>query len=96
MTKIIASSSIAAAALAAATFWGTAEPAIANNYEYCRVDYALITTRICSFDTMEQCLATISGRGGSCTRDPFYETESFAYAPKSTGRRHKHRQASRS
>ncbi|RXG85271.1 DUF3551 domain-containing protein [Bradyrhizobium zhanjiangense] len=91
MTKTIALSTIAAAALAAATFWCTAEPASAKNYEYCRVDYTLGSPRNCGFDTMEQCMAMISGRGGSCTRDPFYqtETESFAYAPKNTGRRHR-------
>ncbi|WP_025033878.1 DUF3551 domain-containing protein [Bradyrhizobium sp. DOA9] len=88
MTKTIALSTIAAAALAAAAFWFTAEPASAKNYEYCRIDRSAGPERICSFDTMEQCLASISGRGGSCTRDPFYETGSFAYAPKSTGRRH--------
>jgi len=89
MTKAITFSSIAAAVLAAATFWGTAEPASAKDYEYCRVDYALGPTRICNFDTMEQCLATISGRGGSCTRDPFFSAgSSYAYAPKSHGHRH--------
>jgi len=90
MTKTIAFSSIAATALAAATFWGTVESASAKNYEYCRVDYSLGPARICSFDTMEQCLATISGRGGSCTRDPFYGAGSaYAYAPKSHGHRHR-------
>ncbi|MDA9437818.1 hypothetical protein XH98_01545 [Bradyrhizobium sp. CCBAU 51745] len=88
MTKTIALSTIAAAALAAATFWGMAEPASAKNYEFCRVDYTLGSPRNCGFDTMEQCLAMISGRGGSCTRDPFYQAESFAYAPKNSGRRH--------
>ncbi|WP_439409144.1 DUF3551 domain-containing protein [Bradyrhizobium sp. DASA03076] len=88
MTKTIALSTIAAAALAAATFWFRAEPASAKSYEYCRLDYGLGSPRDCGYDTMQQCLAMISGRGGSCTRDPAYQSESFAYAPKNTGRRH--------
>lgn len=86
MKKEIAFSTIAAAALAAATFWYTAEPASAKNYEYCRVDSS--GTRSCGFDTMEQCLAMISGNGGTCTRDPFLADtrESYASASKRQSR----------
>jgi hypothetical protein len=47
--------------------------------------------RSCGFETMEQCVAAISGRGGTCTRDPYVpETgESYAYAPKRHGRPHR-------
>lgn len=78
MKRTIGCSAIAAAALAAVTFWYTAEPASAKNYEYCRVDSS--GTRSCGFDTIEQCLAMISGRGGSCTRDPFLANPDEAYA----------------
>jgi hypothetical protein len=59
MKRTIGLGTIAAVALAAATFWYTAEPASAKNYEYCRVDSSGM--RSCGFDTMEQCLAMISG-----------------------------------
>jgi hypothetical protein len=86
MVKTIGLSTIAAAALAAAAFWCTAEPASAKNYEYCRIDSS--GTRSCGFDTMEQCVAMMSGRGGTCTRDPFLtdSSESYAYAAKRHGR----------
>ena len=77
--KTIAFATIAAAAVAAAIFWCTAEPAEAKNYEYCRME-PVTNARQCGFDTMEQCLAMISGRGGSCVRDPFYTDTSAAYA----------------
>jgi Protein of unknown function (DUF3551) len=82
MKRTMGFGAIAAAALAAATFWYTAEPASAKNYEYCRVDSS--GTRSCGFDTIEQCLAMISGNGGTCTRDPFLANpgESYASAPK--------------
>jgi hypothetical protein len=54
-----------------------ATPAAA--YEYCRRD---ITSYMlgCSFDTMAQCQAMSSGRGGDCLRDPFLASSSSAYA----------------
>ena len=47
--------------------------------EYCRWD---VTSHVksCSFDTLEQCQATSSGRGGDCARDPFLASPSTAYA----------------
>jgi hypothetical protein len=36
--------------------------------------------RSCGFETMEQCQAMSSGRGGSCYRDPFLTDTSSAYA----------------
>jgi hypothetical protein len=83
MRKTIAFSTIALAALASAAFFAAGEPSAARNYQYCEVDYAL-GMRQCSFDTMEQCVATISGRGGSCTRDRFLAepSGSYAFAPK--------------
>ena len=72
----------AAAALAwAIIIFATAAPAAAG--EYCRKD---ITSAVvsCSFDTMDQCQAMSSGRGGDCFRDPFLKdvSNALAYAPK--------------
>ena len=56
-----------------------ATPAAAAKYEYCRQD---VTSgmRSCSFETMEQCQAMSSGRGGTCYRDPLLTDTSSAYA----------------
>jgi hypothetical protein len=87
MSKTITFSTIAVLALAGATFFGSAEPSAARNYEYCRYDY-VSHIRSCSFDTMEQCLASASGRGGTCDRDPFLSDASGSYAyVKGHGRR---------
>jgi hypothetical protein len=78
MRQTIAFSTIALAALAGAAFFVAGEPSAARNYQYCGADYAS-GVRQCGFDTMEQCVAMISGRGGSCTRDHFLaEIEWFA------------------
>ena len=87
MSKTIAFSTIAIVALAGAAFFESAEPSAAKDYEYCRYDYAS-SMRSCSFDTMEQCLASASGRGGTCSRDPFLPGASGSYAyAKGHGRR---------
>jgi len=92
MSKMITFSAIAAALAGAALF--AAQPASARDYEYCRQDYSG-GTRICSFDTAEQCIATVAGRGGSCFRNPFVADVSaartaLAYAPKAHIRSHHH------
>ncbi len=83
MNKILAFSAIAVTALASAAFLEPVQPAEAKDYEYCRQDYSS-GMRQCGFDTMERCVATIFGRGGSCMRDPFLKktSGSFAYARK--------------
>jgi hypothetical protein len=60
-------------------------PTAASAGEYCRTDVSS-AMRSCSFDTMEQCQAMSSGRGGGCARDPFLPDSSNAYAwqPKSS------------
>src|SRR5260370_21310031 len=47
--------------------------------EYCRWD---VTSHVksCSFNTLEQCQATSSGRSGDGDRDPFFASPSTAYA----------------
>jgi Protein of unknown function (DUF3551) len=58
----------------------SATPASAG--EYCRKDVTSAITS-CSFDTMDQCHAMSSGRGGDCFRDPFLPArDTLAYAPK--------------
>ena len=79
MSKAITFSTIAVVALAGAAFFGSADPSAAKNYEYCRYDY-ISRMQSCSFDTMEQCLASASGRGGTCDRDPFLSEASGPYA----------------
>src|SRR5258708_37898163 len=67
-----------AAGLFALAFVGMTSTA-ASAGEYCRWD---VTSHMksCSFDTLEQCQATSSGRGGDCARDPFLASPSTAYA----------------
>ena len=68
-----------ATALLALAYVAMATPAAAAKYEYCRQD---VTSgmRSCSFETMEQCQAMSSGRGGTCYRDPLLTDTSSAYA----------------
>src|SRR5260221_4526123 len=67
------------AALIAMVFISSARPASAG--EYCRKD---VTSQVvsCSFDTVEQCQWTSSGRGGDCFRHPWLPpSHQLAYAP---------------
>ena len=41
-----------------------------TNYPYCAVYESW--TWSCGFNTMQQCLMTVSGRGGYCQRNPDY------------------------
>ena len=90
MNKNFALGIFAVAALVGAAFLVTPEPAAAKDYEYCRWDYGS-GMRACGFDTVEQCLALISGRGGSCVRNPVMAEPSaaYAYAPKRHGHSHR-------
>ncbi|HWV52235.1 DUF3551 domain-containing protein [Pseudorhodoplanes sp.] len=46
-------------------------PGEAREYPWCaRYDW---TTRNCGFVSFQQCLATISGIGGRCEPNPFYQ-----------------------
>jgi hypothetical protein len=55
-----------------------ASPASAHTHEYCYRDPE--SYRSCDFDTLAQCQAASSGRGGECYRDPFAADASFAHA----------------
>ena len=81
--------SLSVAAFACAMFFGT-HPAAAKTYEYCRKDVSS-AMRQCGFETLAQCQAMASGRGGDCCRDPFLPDvrSSYAYAPLAA---QKHRQ----
>jgi hypothetical protein len=72
-----------ATTLFALAFVAMATPAAASPGEFCRQD---VTSgmRSCSFETLEQCQAMSSGRGGSCYRDPFLAraSDALAYQPK--------------
>ena len=46
--------------------------------EFCSVNNSYM--RSCSFETMAQCEAMISGRDGTCLRDPFLPGENGAFA----------------
>jgi Protein of unknown function (DUF3551) len=48
----------------------TSAPASAHQYKYCYV-LNIGHLRVCGFDTLEQCQATQSGRGGDCEHYPF-------------------------
>jgi hypothetical protein len=70
----------ALAALCTTAYLAFPTPASAG--EYCRKD---VTSQVvsCSFDSLEQCQATSSGRGGDCFRDPWVPArDALAYAPR--------------
>ena len=82
MNRFLKLAAAPATAWFALTFVTLTTPAPAHAGEYCRKD---VTSAVvsCGFDTMEQCQAMSSGRGGDCFRDPFLpDRNAFAYAPR--------------
>src|SRR5258708_1127387 len=82
MKQVVKLSTASATALLALAYFSLAPPPPPAKYEYCRQD---VTSgmRSCSFETMEQCQAMSSGRGGTCYRDPLpTDTSAYAYQPK--------------
>ena len=75
-TTVLRAKTIPVAALAAAIVLGGlfAPPAVRAG-EYCSED-GYSATRNCSFSSMEQCKATISGMYAACLRDPFLRDDS--------------------
>jgi hypothetical protein len=66
---------LAIAALAIAAAAGPCGSAQADPYRWC-ADYTVmggIGARNCYFMTIEQCRATVSGVGGLCVLNPFYD-----------------------
>ncbi|WP_354142481.1 DUF3551 domain-containing protein [Bradyrhizobium sp. NP1] len=76
-----------AAAIACAAFFGSTAPTTAGPHEYCRRDITEYGALSCSLDTLAQCQATASGRGGDCLRDPSLDAgaSAYAYAPNVRG-----------
>jgi hypothetical protein len=85
MKQVFKLAAAPASALLALAFLSMSTPASAG--EYCRTDTSGM--RGCGYDTMAQCEATASGKGGAgCYRDPFLPEASnpknaLAYQPKS-------------
>jgi hypothetical protein len=81
MKQLLKLTATPAAALFALTLVAIATPASAA--EFCRQD-VVSGMRSCSFDTLAQCQAMSSGRGGDCYRDPFLPDtgSALAYHPK--------------
>ena len=50
------------------------DPTLAQNYPWCADGYKG-GARSCGFTTFEQCLATVSGSGGFCERNPMYRPD---------------------
>jgi len=84
MKQVLKIAAAPAAAAFALAWVAMATPADANPGEFCREDYGSGAIRVCSFATLEQCQAAVSGRNGVCVRDPFLPNNSsaFAYQPK--------------
>jgi Protein of unknown function (DUF3551) len=78
MNKLL---SLGAAAIACAAVFGTATPASAKDYAYCRRDSSYMLA--CGYETLAQCQDMASGRGGDCIRDPSPggAANAYAYAP---------------
>jgi len=51
---------------------------VAQAGEFCSLNNSYM--RSCGYDTMEQCHAMLSGRDGTCMRDPFLPSENGAFA----------------
>ena len=77
-TAVLRAMTIPAGTLAATiALGGLFAPAAVRAGEYCSEDgYSF--TRNCSFSSMEQCKAAISGMNGACLRDPFLKEDSIA------------------
>ena len=76
--------------LAGVALLSAAPSASAKDYQYCKQDH-FSGMRDCRFETMEQCVAMISGGGGSCMRDPYSVELGASYASVPTGRPHRRR-----
>ena len=85
MKQLLKLAAAPAAGLLALALTGITTPAAAAKYEYCRTDVTS-AMRSCGFETLEQCQAMSSGRGGTCARDPFLPeasaSDAYAWQPK--------------
>ena len=81
MSKILQTTAAFALAIAATATLGAPTAQADANAPVCATTYGMggEATR-CDFATYAQCMATISGRGGSCSDNPYH---SFARVPRS-------------
>ncbi len=63
---------LAAAVVATVAGFGSIAPASAAEYPWC-AQYGRDGGRNCGFVSFQQCLATVSGIGGTCEQNLFYE-----------------------
>ena len=76
-TTVLKAMAIPAATLVVAiALGGLFAPAAVRAGEYCSED-GYTATRNCSFSSMEQCKAAISGTYATCLRDPFLKDDSI-------------------
>ncbi len=74
---------------------GIGTSAKAGEYPWC-AEYSKGGGRNCGFVSFDQCLATISGVGGFCSRNYSYQSSApMAYAPSGTHGRNSRRHYSR-
>jgi hypothetical protein len=67
------------------------KPAAAQTYPWCAYyDFAFGGATNCGWATFEQCLATISGIGGSCGPNPMYQPSPGLYLSTKHPRRRSH------
>ena len=56
------------------------KPAAAQNGGWCaEYNYGFGGARNCGFATYQQCLATVSGVGGSCTPSPYFQAPPYQH-----------------
>ena len=68
-----------------------AQPAEAQNYPWCAYyNFQHGGATNCGFATFQQCLATVSGIGGSCGPNPQYQRSPGLYLSTKPPRRHSH------
>jgi hypothetical protein len=67
------------------------KPAAAQTYPWCAYyNFFHGGASNCGFSTFEQCLATVSGVGGSCGANPQYQGPAQLYLSTKPPRRHSH------
>ena len=75
--RFVLAALLASAALMPATV-GSAQ---ADPYRWCANYSGKLSGSNCWFMTLEQCRATVSGVGGYCTPNPFYDGRPLGQAP---------------
>jgi hypothetical protein len=64
------------------------KPAAAQTYPWCACYDSAQGSTNCGFSTFQQCLATVSGAGGSCGANPQYQSSPALYLSTKHPRRH--------